>query len=165
MIQQLIYGLKVIQCLFQRGSPNANIVNGTLYVVGGDMNDRSLNVVESYDPIANRWTTHTPMSTSRHHAAFCGGMWQNIRNWGAGWTAHTKALISLRNIIQSRMNGLQILNPCHQKGAELLPPASTDPFMYWVENGVKEHLIIMNDIIRRTIYGPSRHPCQLHDTD
>lgn len=51
MIQQLIYGLKVIQCLLQ-GSPNANIVNGTPYVVGGDMNDRSLNVVESYDPIA-----------------------------------------------------------------------------------------------------------------
>ncbi|MGA6991139.1 MAG: kelch repeat-containing protein [Nitrososphaeraceae archaeon] len=51
------------------GKPNANIVNGTLYVAGGDMNNRSLNVVESYDPIANRWTTHTPMPTSRHHAA------------------------------------------------------------------------------------------------
>ena len=74
MIQQLIYGLKAIQCLLQRGSPNANIVNGKLYVVGGDMNDRSPNVVESYDPIANRWTTHTPMSTSRHLCCFCGGM-------------------------------------------------------------------------------------------
>jgi N-acetylneuraminic acid mutarotase len=52
-----------------RGSPNANIVNGMLYVVGGDMNDRSLNVVESYNLVANRWTTHTPMPTSRHHAA------------------------------------------------------------------------------------------------
>jgi N-acetylneuraminic acid mutarotase len=52
-----------------RGSPNGNIVNGTPYVVGGDMNDRSLNVVESYDPVANRCTTHTPMPTSRHHAA------------------------------------------------------------------------------------------------
>ena len=102
MIQQLIYGLKVIQCLFQRGSPNANIVNGKLYVVGGDMNDRSPNVVESYDPIANRWTTHTPMSTSRHHCCFCGGMWQNIRNWGQAGQAHTKALISLRNMIQFR---------------------------------------------------------------
>jgi N-acetylneuraminic acid mutarotase len=52
-----------------RGSPNANIVNGMLYVVGGDMNDRSLNVVESYNSVANRWATHTPMPTSRHHAA------------------------------------------------------------------------------------------------
>ena len=33
------------------------------------MNDRSPNVVESYDPVANRCTTHTPMPTSRHHAA------------------------------------------------------------------------------------------------
>ena len=52
-----------------RGSPNANIVNGKLYVIGGDLNDRSLSVVESYNPIANRWITHTPMPTSRHHAA------------------------------------------------------------------------------------------------
>lgn len=52
-----------------RGSPNANIVNGKLYVIGGDLNDRSLGVVESYNPIANRWITHTPMPTSRHHAA------------------------------------------------------------------------------------------------
>jgi hypothetical protein len=28
-----------------RGSPNARVVNGTLYVVGGDVNDQSLNVV------------------------------------------------------------------------------------------------------------------------
>jgi N-acetylneuraminic acid mutarotase len=62
-----------------RGSPNANIVNGMLYVVGGDMNDRSLNVVESYNLVANRWTTHTPMPTSR---SFRGGRWRNICNWG-----------------------------------------------------------------------------------
>ncbi|MGH9924631.1 MAG: Kelch repeat-containing protein, partial [Nitrososphaeraceae archaeon] len=42
-----------------RGSPNAKVVNGTLYALGGDMNDRSLNVVESYHPVTNRWTTHT----------------------------------------------------------------------------------------------------------
>jgi N-acetylneuraminic acid mutarotase len=39
-----------------RGSPNANIVNGKFYVIGGDLNDQSLSVVESYDPRANRWT-------------------------------------------------------------------------------------------------------------
>ena len=52
-----------------RGSPNANVVNGKLYVIGGDLNDQSLSVVESYDPRANRWTIQSPMPTSRHHAA------------------------------------------------------------------------------------------------
>jgi len=50
-----------------RGSPNARVVNGTLYVVGGDVNDRSLNVVESYNPVTT--TTHSPTPTSRHHAS------------------------------------------------------------------------------------------------
>jgi hypothetical protein len=48
-----------------RCSPNVNIVNGKLYVVGGDMNVKSLNMVASFDHFANRWTTHTPMPTSR----------------------------------------------------------------------------------------------------
>ena len=65
-----------------RGSPNANIVNGKLYVIGGDLNDQSLSVVESYDPIANRWTIHSPMPKSRHHAAFCGSRWECICNRG-----------------------------------------------------------------------------------
>jgi N-acetylneuraminic acid mutarotase len=52
-----------------RGSPNAHFVNGTLYVIGGDANEESLNVVESYDPTTNQWTTHTHMPTARHHAA------------------------------------------------------------------------------------------------
>jgi N-acetylneuraminic acid mutarotase len=52
-----------------RGSPISHFVNGTLYVVGGDANEESLNVVESYDPITKQWTAHTPMPTARHHAA------------------------------------------------------------------------------------------------
>jgi N-acetylneuraminic acid mutarotase len=52
-----------------RGSPNAHFVNSTLYVIGGDANEESLNVVESYDPTTNQWTTHTPMPTARHHSA------------------------------------------------------------------------------------------------
>jgi N-acetylneuraminic acid mutarotase len=52
-----------------RGSANAQFVNGTLYVIGGDANEESLNVVESYNPTTNQWTTHTPMPTARHHAA------------------------------------------------------------------------------------------------
>jgi N-acetylneuraminic acid mutarotase len=52
-----------------RGSPNAHFVNGTLYVIGGDANEQSLDVVESHDPITKQWSTHTPMPTARHHAA------------------------------------------------------------------------------------------------
>lgn len=52
-----------------RGSPNANFVNGTLYVIGGDMHDHSLVVVEGYDPITKQWTSYTDMPTARHHAA------------------------------------------------------------------------------------------------
>ena len=33
-----------------RGSPNANFVNGILYVIGGDSYDHSLVQVEAYDP-------------------------------------------------------------------------------------------------------------------
>lgn len=51
-----------------RGSPNANFVNGTLYVIGGDNND-PVNTNESYDPENNQWTVKSPMPTSRHHAA------------------------------------------------------------------------------------------------
>jgi Kelch motif protein len=52
-----------------RGSPNANIVNGKQYVIGGDLNDHSVSVVESHYPNTNRWTTQSPIPTSRHHAA------------------------------------------------------------------------------------------------
>ncbi len=51
-----------------RGSPNANFVNGTLYVIGGDNND-PVNTNESYDPKNNLWMSKSPMPTSRHHAA------------------------------------------------------------------------------------------------
>lgn len=43
-----------------RGSANSHFVNGTLYVIGGDANEQSLNVVESYNPVTDRWTAHTP---------------------------------------------------------------------------------------------------------
>lgn len=53
----------------QRGSPNANFVNGILYVIGGDSYEHSHVVVEGYDPITNEWMTLSSMSTARHHAA------------------------------------------------------------------------------------------------
>ena len=55
-----------------RGSPNAHFVNETLYVIGGDADEQSLNVVESYnvveryDPSSGSWTTDLePMSSKR----------------------------------------------------------------------------------------------------
>ena len=52
-----------------RGSPNANFVNGILYVIGGDSYDHSHVVVEGYDPNTNEWMTLSSMPTARHHAA------------------------------------------------------------------------------------------------
>lgn len=53
-----------------RGSPNANFVNGTLYVIGGDLDDNAISVVEKYDVDAGQWTASlAPMPTPRHHAA------------------------------------------------------------------------------------------------
>jgi N-acetylneuraminic acid mutarotase len=52
-----------------RGSPNANFVNGILYVIGGDSYEHSHVVVEGYDPITNEWMTLSSMPTARHHAA------------------------------------------------------------------------------------------------
>lgn len=52
-----------------RGSPNANFVNGTLYVIGGDLDDNAISVVEKYDVASGEWTgSLAPMPTSRHHA-------------------------------------------------------------------------------------------------
>jgi N-acetylneuraminic acid mutarotase len=52
-----------------RGSPNANFVNGILYVIGGDSYGHSHVVVEGYDPNTNEWMTLSSMPTARHHAA------------------------------------------------------------------------------------------------
>lgn len=53
-----------------RGSPNANFVNGTLYVIGGDLDGNVISVVEKYDVASEQWITSlAPMPTPRHHAA------------------------------------------------------------------------------------------------
>lgn len=53
-----------------RGSPNANFVNGILYVIGGDLDDNPISVVEKYDVATGQWTSSlAPMPTPRHHAA------------------------------------------------------------------------------------------------
>lgn len=67
-----------------RGSAVAMAVNGKIYVIGGSgmspgetpraVNpfepQRTMNLVEEYDPATNTWRTRTPMSTPRNHAFF-----------------------------------------------------------------------------------------------
>ncbi len=55
-----------------RGYPNAEFVDGILYVMGGDGGEgyaRALNATEAYDPVTNQWTVKSNMPTARHHAA------------------------------------------------------------------------------------------------
>ena len=47
------------------------------YVFGGDANEESLNVVASYNPTTNQWTTRTPMPT----ASFCNNRWKYLCYW------------------------------------------------------------------------------------
>ncbi len=67
----------------KRGSPNAAVVNGKIYVIGGaginpGSKDTSLHPArpqrvlgtnEVYDPATNTWATRSPMPTTRNHAA------------------------------------------------------------------------------------------------
>ena len=46
----------------------AGVVAGKLYAIGGRINgrhDRSITANEEYDPVANRWTTRSPLPTVR----------------------------------------------------------------------------------------------------
>lgn len=67
----------------KRGSPNAAVVNGKIYVIGGasvnpgskDISvhparpQRVLGTNEAYDPATNKWESRSPMPTTRNHAA------------------------------------------------------------------------------------------------
>src|SRR5574341_1840597 len=67
----------------KRGSPNAAVVGGKIYVIGGAGTHpgsketavhparphRSLGTNEVYDPATNTWETRQPMPTARNHAA------------------------------------------------------------------------------------------------
>jgi N-acetylneuraminic acid mutarotase len=52
-----------------RGALTTLFVNGTLYALGGQDEEGILNTNEAYDPIADSWTSKTPLPTARHHAA------------------------------------------------------------------------------------------------
>ena len=51
-----------------RGTNNA-VVNGRLYVIGGNPRGECTNVNEAYDPATDSWTTRAPMPTARCHVA------------------------------------------------------------------------------------------------
>ena len=67
----------------KRGSPNAAVVNGKIYVIGGASTHpgsketavhprrphRSVGTNEVYDPATNTWDTRSTMPTARNHAA------------------------------------------------------------------------------------------------
>ncbi|OGA41511.1 MAG: hypothetical protein A3G24_00530 [Betaproteobacteria bacterium RIFCSPLOWO2_12_FULL_62_13] len=67
----------------KRGSPNAAVVGGKIYVIGGAglhpgsketavhpaRPHRALGTNEVYDPATNKWETRSPMPTARNHAA------------------------------------------------------------------------------------------------
>lgn len=67
----------------RRGSPNAAVVNGKIYVIGGASTHpgsketgvhptrphRSMDTNEVYDPATNTWEARQPMPTARNHAA------------------------------------------------------------------------------------------------
>jgi N-acetylneuraminic acid mutarotase len=67
----------------KRGSPNAAVVGGKIYVIGGAgihpgsketslhpaRPHRSVSANEVYDPVTNTWETRQPMPTARNHAA------------------------------------------------------------------------------------------------
>ncbi len=67
----------------KRGSPNAVVHNGKIYVIGGASTHpgskepavhparphRSVGANEVYDPASNTWETRQPMPTARNHAA------------------------------------------------------------------------------------------------
>ena len=41
------------------------VVNGKIYVIGGNTNSGALSTVEQYDPVTDTWTRKTPMRTTR----------------------------------------------------------------------------------------------------
>ncbi len=47
----------------------AGVIDGKLYVVGGNVGGLGIDVVEAYDPVSDTWTTKTPIPAARLDAA------------------------------------------------------------------------------------------------
>jgi len=50
-------------------SSSAGVIDGILYVVGGNLGGFGFDVVEAYDPVSDTWTTKAPIPTARSGAA------------------------------------------------------------------------------------------------
>ena len=79
-----------------RGSPNANFVNGILYVIGGDSYDYSLVQVEAYGPLTEQWTSLAPMPTARHEL---GVVSYDDKIYAIGGGPHNGLTVSNKNEI------------------------------------------------------------------
>lgn len=47
------------------------VVNGKIYIIGGENSSGHLSVVQEYTPASNNWATKTPMPAPRSHFG-CG---------------------------------------------------------------------------------------------
>ena len=79
-----------------RGSPNANFVNGILYVIGGDSYDHSLVQIGAYDPLTEQWTSLAPMPTARHEL---GVVSYDDKMYATGGGPHNGLTVSNKNEI------------------------------------------------------------------
>jgi N-acetylneuraminic acid mutarotase len=67
---------EVASMRFQHGStPAVGVLDGRIYVAGGEGSTMAGNELESYDPAVDRWTVLPPMRVPRNHCAgqFIGG--------------------------------------------------------------------------------------------
>jgi N-acetylneuraminic acid mutarotase len=53
----------------QRGGLASAVVNGSIYVFGGEVPARTFNNNEKFDTTSNEWITELPMPTARHGLA------------------------------------------------------------------------------------------------
>ena len=68
MILTKMNGQKVNLYHRLEGTLTAEIINGTLYAIGGlNSSQIPVNTNEAYDLESNSWTTKAPMPTARHH--------------------------------------------------------------------------------------------------
>jgi len=75
-----------------RHTPGVGVVNGILYVAGGQGPSGTLTTVEAYDPITNTWTTKAPMPTSRQGPA--GGVVNGILYVAGGYSYEVNDLVT-----------------------------------------------------------------------
>ena len=64
-----------------RDLPNANFVNGIMYIIGIDSYDHSHIVVEGYDPITNEWMYFFDANRSTS-CCICRSWWKYLCDWG-----------------------------------------------------------------------------------